>query len=81
MTQDQDTNPTDDKTQLDHLLDANMDVDQQLNTDMMSEFNQELAQIDSKTIEDVFKGVLDNQLTSPNTSEYKLTINELKKNQ
>ena len=45
-------------------LESNIDVDKKLNSDMMSE----LAQIDSKTIEDVFKGVLDPSPTTGNVN-------------
>lgn len=88
MTEQGSGHQMDDK-QLDHMLDANIDVDKQINADLMSEFDSELAQIDSKTIEDVFKGVMDHQhMTSPTNgmwhsfsvsistlSQYKLRFN------
>ena len=64
----------DDDKQLDQMLDANIDVDKQINAaDLMTEFDSELAHIDSKTIEDVFKGVLDHQqLASPTAGTHAL---------
>ena len=53
-------------------LEPNIDVDKKLNPDMMSE----LAQIDSKTIEDVFKGVLN---PSPTTGEFLDLLGKQKK--
>ena len=54
-----------DEKQLDHMLDANI-------------FNPELAQIDNKTIEDVFNDVLDPQnINSPGPGTFSLPVMSL----
>lgn len=66
---DQQAGPMDEGEQLGHMLDTNIDVDKQINAaDLMSTFDPELAQIDSKMIEDVFKGVMDHQTISSPTA-------------
>ena len=53
--------PSDDDTKdrdLDNLLSTNIDIDKQIE-DVDRMLSQELAQIDNKTMEDVFKGLLD----------------------
>jgi len=55
---------------LDQMLDHSLEMNKEMEADVDSLLSQELAQIDSKTVEDIFKGVLEQgPAPSPTTGE------------
>ena len=57
---------------LDQMLDHSLEMNKEMEADVDSLLSQELAQIDSKTVEDIFKGVL--ETTSPSAGKMSSTM-------